>query len=289
VASFRTCRYCQVAFAAVAVASSGSKFTARFGHGWSHKVRRGPTIGSRPDVPAFGGYAALTWALGITMSTVAAMTLVLGLAASAYLGLYFIDGEPLFAAALNAVLLLPGLFLTLRIAGSSAPAPSLRPPLSALLVPLLIVALLLHSLSLFGPVTKEQRFVSMDQSVFIMQYGHEIFSFAFIFPNTATAHIPWWAANLVIALLPLMAVKRAPAARAFIAVLALLLGGLAWAPFFDQSNEIWRSHKGLYWGYYVWAFLLSVLGATLAASFIGGAAQQQVQGPTSPPSAEPRP
>lgn len=223
------------------------------------------------------------------MSTIAAVTLALGLAASAYCGLFFIEEAPIFAAALNLAFLLPGLLLTLRAANSGIATEGSRPPLYAAAVPLLILAALVHSLTLCGPVTEERRFVSMDQSIFVIQHGHQIFSHAFLFPNTATAHIPWWAANLVIALVPLLTVKHSLAARTLIAAIALLLGGLAWAPLVDHSNEIWESHRGLYWGYYVWAFLLSALASVLTVSIIGSAAQQGVQGSTSPPSAEPRP
>ena len=201
-------------------------------------------------------------------AVVAALAIATGLVVSAFAGARVWPGV---AAAINVALLMPGLLLTARLsrhwAAERAPLPTLAPLL-------MVLAILAHSWSLQAPAMIEADWSWGRPTTYEPRPGNWVFVNALVFfGNASSAHIPWWAANLVIALIPFAGGAHSPALRAGVAVLGGLLGVLAWMPVLDPSAEAWVNGPlhGLLSGYFVWASLCAGLGAALLVSWpLGG-------------------
>jgi hypothetical protein len=199
----------------------------------------------------------------------AAIALALGLVASAYAGMLFAHRAPTLAAFLNLICLLPGLALMIRGRLRQTPSALAWAP-----VYFLMFAVMVHSLTFLAPVVKAYVGSGVPEIVSGADvFGESLFSLA------GTAHMPWWIANLAIALIPFIDARTNALGRIAVAAGAAFFAIVGWLPLIDYDNDLWRAKlvrsaplQGLYLGYYAWAWLISAVSLfVIAGAYVGGA------------------
>lgn len=200
------------------------------------------------------------------MRVAASVALGLGLGLAAAFPLLVDSRRPSDSGLLCAIaelwLVLPGCVLTVSLLLRHEPSPIVR-MLGTLVLP---AGLIWHAATLLAPAAGFKRMSFGGPPDVFISYGNQVFLEALWFlPNTSG--IPWWAANLVFVLFPFTSSVLSKNPKRFLIFLAASFALVAWLPYLDRGNDVWKQHiAGLLWGYYAWAICITAMSAVLVTS-----------------------